>query len=139
MERILLKGGRFRKKKFKTYLKRKKLKMMTINYNFAIKLLVPIFIILLVIFINLKMRIPIKKKLSNQILKISNNNTSYFACFCAMAREENKYANELISYYSKLGIEKFIFADNNLNGTEKLADVLQIYIDKGIVDIYSSF
>ena len=23
----------------------------------------------------------------------------YFACFCALAREENKYAKELISYY----------------------------------------
>ena len=143
MEKILLNGGKFHKQKFKTILKRKKLKMMTINYDFVIKLSLPIFIILSVIFIYLKRQLPIKKKRSNQILKIinnnNNNNTSYFACFCAMAREENKYAIELISYYSKLGIEKFIFGDNNLNGTEKLSDVLQVYIDKGIVDIFELF
>ena len=63
----------------------------------------------------------------------------YFACFCALAREENKYAKELISYYSKLGVNKFIFGDNNILNTEKLSDVLQDYIDNDLVDIYEFF
>ena len=66
-------------------------------------------------------------------------NNNYFGCFCAKARGENIYAVELISYYSKLGVEKFIFGDNNINGTEKLADVLQNYVNQGIVDIYEIF
>jgi len=56
-----------------------------------------------------------------------------------MARKENKYARELISYYTNIGVEKFIFGDNNLKGTEKLADVLQDYINNGIIDIYELF
>ena len=132
-KRILLKQSKWHKVKYKTNLKRKKLKRIKVemNYKFAIKLTFIIFIIFLVAFIYLKM--PKMKK--NQI----DNKSHYFACFCAMAREENKYAIELISYYSKLGIEKFIFADNNLKGAEKLSDVLQTYINKGIVDIYELF
>ena len=53
-----------------------------------------------------------------------------------MGKEENKYTRELIEYYLKLGVEKFIFADNNNANTEKLSDVIQDYISKGIVDIY---
>ena len=52
---------------------------------------------------------------------------------------ENKYARELISYYSKLGVEKFIFGDNNVNGTQKLKEVIQDYVDEGLVDIYETF
>ena len=56
-----------------------------------------------------------------------------------MGKEENKYSRELIEYYLKLGVEKFIFADNNNANTEKLSDVIQDYISKGIVDIYEIF
>ena len=66
MEKILLNGGKFHKQKFKTILKRKKLKMMTINYDFVIKLSLPIFIILSIIFIYLKRQLPIKK---NEVIK----------------------------------------------------------------------
>ena len=76
----------------------------------------------------------IKKIYYNEYLK--NQNKQYFACLCAKARGENLYANELISYYSKLGVEKFIFGDNNLNGAEQLEDVLQDYLNQGIIDIY---
>ena len=65
----------------------------------------------------------------------NDNNYQYFCCFCAMGKKENLYARELISYYMSIGVEKFIFGDNNFPETEKLADVLQDYIDKGIVDI----
>ena len=58
-----------------------------------------------------------------------------FFCFCGVARYENKYARELISYYLSIGTGKFIFGDNNYMGTEKLSDVLQDYIKNGTVDI----
>ena len=74
-----------------------------------------------------------------QSYRIKNENFDYFACFCSKARGENLYANELISYYSKLGVEKFIFGDNNLNGNEKLIDVLLDYVNNGKVDIYEIF
>ena len=138
-EKILLKQGNLNKAKYKIYLKRKRSKI-EINYNFAIKLAIPILIILIVIFIYLKIKMHKIKKNNNHINKKNiDYKSSYFACFSAMAREENKYANELISYYLKLGIDKFIFWDNNLLGTEKLSDVLQTYINKGIVDIYELF
>ena len=38
-----------------------------------------------------------------------------------------------------LGVDKFVFVDNNLPNTEKLSDVLQDYIDNGIVDIIEKF
>ena len=58
-----------------------------------------------------------------------------FFCFCGIARYENKYARELISYYLSIGTGKFILGDNNFLGTEKLSDVLQDYINNGTVDI----
>ena len=95
----------------------------------------------------------IKKVFEKNISNYTNNNTSinsinntsnktnfdYFACFVGMGKEENKYSRELIEYYLKLGVEKFIFADNNNANTEKLSDVIQDYISKGIVDIYEIF
>jgi hypothetical protein len=42
---------------------------------------------------------------------------------------------ELVEYYLKLGVEKFILGDNNLPNTEKLSDVLQDYINDGTVDM----
>ena len=68
-----------------------------------------------------------------------NSKNTYYCCFCSMAREENLYARELISYYKNLGVEKFVFGDNNLNNTEKLSDVLQDYINDGTVDILEIF
>ena len=80
----------------------------------------PVFIILLIIclFVEKKYKKP------------------YFACFCSKARQENRYARQLIPYYLKLGVNKFIFLDNNLNNTEKLSDVLGDYKKSGLVDIY---
>ena len=60
-------------------------------------------------------------------------------CFCSKAREENRYARQLIEYYLKLGVNKFIFCDNNLKNKEKLSDVIKDYIDKGLVDIHEYF
>jgi len=61
IDRILLKQEDSRKIKYKIYFKNKKSKFKEINYNFGIKLLLPILIILLVIYFGIKATL-IKKK-----------------------------------------------------------------------------
>ena len=87
------------------------------------------------------LNIIIEKNKKNQTIIVNKNNNSFefFCCFCAMGREENLYVRELISYYKSIGVDKFVFADNNLPNTEKLSDVLQDYISNGTVDIIEIF
>ena len=59
----------------------------------------------------------------------------YYACVIATAKHENLYVREFIEYYLKLGVEKFYFGDDVPEGIENLSDVLNDYIQKGIVDI----
>ena len=109
------------------------------NTNFIIKILFHIFKIQLFLFLLL---FKINKFKKNYNFITFNNNTinyEYYACFCAIGSQENKYAQEFIEYYIKLGVEKFIFGDNNLPNTEKLSDILQVYISNGIVDIIEIF
>ena len=40
-----------------------------------------------------------------------------------MAKLENKYVRELVSYYKIIGLDKFFMADTNLLNSEKLSDV----------------
>ena len=109
------------------------------NTNFIIKILYHIFKILLFLYF-LFFKISEAKKKNNFIT--FNNNTNYYkyyACFCGIGRQENKYAREFIEYYINLGVEKFIIGDNNLPNTEKLSDILQDYISNGTVNIIKMF
>ena len=131
-------------KKFRIISKNKKKNTFDININFLIKLLIPILLILLITFIILQAKIRKQKSAKkiiheNNINKISNQKNNYFACFVTLGRQENKYIKELIEYYIKLGVEKFIFADNNIPNTEKLSDVVQDYISNGTVEIIELF
>ena len=80
---------------------------------------------------------------NNKTNDIINKNISiefeYFACFCGIASQENKYAKEFIEFYINLGVEKFFVGDNNLPNTEKLSDILQDYIKNGTVEIFEMF
>ena len=107
--------------------------------NFIIKILFHIFKILLSLYFLLFLINKFKK--TNNFITFNNNTIyfEYYACFCGMAKQENIYAKELIEYYINLGVEKFIFGDNNLPNTEKLSDILQDYISNGIVDIIEIF
>ena len=78
-------------------------------------------------------------RISNERYINTKTNFKYYCCFCTVARRENRYARELISYYMNLGVEKFVFGDNNFPNTEKLSDVLQDYINNGTVDIIEIF
>ena len=63
------------------------------------------------------------------------NKYKYFACVTNIGKFENKYAREFIEHYLSIGVEKFYLMDDNLIDGEKLTDVLQDYVNKGIVTI----
>lgn len=54
---------------------------------------------------------------------------------CAIGRLENRYAREFVEHYLRLGVEKFFIYDNNHFNEEFFEEVLQDYIDQGIVEI----
>ena len=93
-------------------------------------------VILLILYIFIKKN---KKRNTNNIRNRNKEKENYYACFSGMGKKENRYLRELIEYYLKLGVEKFILGDNNLPNTEKFADVIQDYINNGIVDIVELF
>jgi hypothetical protein len=52
---------------------------------------------------------------------------------CVIGRLENQYAVEYVEYYKSLGFDKIFIYDNNHDGEEHFEDVLQTYIDDGLV------
>lgn len=81
-----------------------------------------------------------RDKIQEKINKNDDKNRAhYFCCYVAMGRNENRYVRFIVDYYTKLGVDKFIFADNNLPNTEKFEDVIKDYIDNGTVDIIEIF
>ena len=55
---------------------------------------------------------------------------------CAIGRLENRYAREWVEHYKRLGVDKiFIYDNNRVEDCEIFADVLQSYIDNGLVEI----
>ena len=85
-----------------------------------------ILILLLIIYLSCSIEL---KKLE------AEKNYKYFFCFSSIGKLENNYVKELINYYKKLGVNKFILGDNNDKDSERLSDVLQKEIDEGLVDI----
>ena len=114
---------KFRKIKVKN---KKSRILFNINLKFLAKLLFTLCILLPLVKNNLKRFL--------KLIKLKKND-NYFACFSGMGKLENNYIRELIEYYLKLGVEKFILADNNDPNTEKFSDVIQDYINDGTVDI----
>ena len=113
--------------------RKKKLTHLNINYLYLIIILFILFIIIIIIY--KQFRNPDKPIHKITIDNISEKKFEYFCCFCTLSRGENKYSRELISYYSQIGVKKFIIGDNNLPNTEKFSDILKDYIKNGIVDI----
>lgn len=54
---------------------------------------------------------------------------------CAIGRNENRYAVEWVEHYKKIGVSKLYIYDNWFDGEERLADVLQDYVDDGFVEL----
>ena len=98
------------------------------NFRYSVKFASIIIIISFVIFL------VFKRKKEHEKIKFK-----YFACFCAIIREENLYIRDLIQYYLSIGFDKFIIGDNNYQNIEKISDVTQDYIKSGILDIIEVF
>lgn len=98
------------------------------NFRYPLKFTLSIIIFLFLIFS------PTERKKKQEKIKFK-----YFACFGGIARKENLYIRDLISYYLSIGFEKFIIGDNNFPNIEKLSDVTKDYINNGILDIIEFF
>ena len=75
---------------------------------------------------------------STEIKNIAIENDKYypyFFCFAAMGKGENKYAREIVDYHKNIGVNKFIFADNNDINSEKFSDIFRKEIEEGLIDI----
>lgn len=57
------------------------------------------------------------------------------AALITIGRKENRYAREFVEHYLKIGFSHIYILDNNRDGEEHFEDVLQDYIDKGVVTI----
>ena len=60
------------------------------------------------------------------------NKYPFFLAMCAIAKNEGRYLREWIEYHKMLGVEKFYLYDNE--STDNTRDVIQPYIDKGLVE-----
>ena len=54
---------------------------------------------------------------------------------CAIVRLENRYLHEWVEWHHNLGVKKFFIYDNSKPGDERPAEVLQDYIQQGVVEI----
>lgn len=69
------------------------------------------------------------------IKKKAKNDDKNFICFCMLAKKENLYIRDLVSYHKNIGFDKFILVDNNYPNEERLSDVLQDFIKNNTVTI----
>ena len=54
---------------------------------------------------------------------------------CAIGRTENRYAEEWVEHYKKIGVSKIFVYDNYFNDELPLAVTLKKYVDSGFVEI----
>jgi len=67
---------------------------------------------------------------------IEDTRQSNGVAICAIGRKENRYAVEWVEHYKALGVEKiYIYDNNHPEDGELFCDVLQPYIDEGLVKI----
>ena len=116
---------RKKKSKFKF---QKELKNKSNNYY---KCLLKIFIMLFLFLLYFKIKGNTKKIFEKKNL----TEQKYFSCFVAKVKNENRYIRESVEHYLSIGVDKFFFADDNELDGEKISDVLQDYIDKGIITV----
>ena len=54
---------------------------------------------------------------------------------CAIGRNENRYAEEWVAHYKKIGVSKIFVYDNYFGNETPLAETLKKYVDAGFVEI----
>ena len=58
-------------------------------------------------------------------------------CICTLGKKENRYIREFVQFYEKLRIDKIFLYDNNDINDEKFEEVINDYVDKGLVEIFN--
>ena len=67
--------------------------------------------------------------------KFLKKNHKIKICVCTLGKDENRYIREFVGHYEKYGIDKiFLYDNNDING-EKFEEVINDYVEKGIVEI----
>ena len=75
-------------------------------------------------------------KIYAYINNITNNiNIEFRVCLCTLGKQENRYIREFVEHYKNYGVDKIYLYDNNDIKGEKFEDVINDYIEKGIVEI----
>jgi hypothetical protein len=69
----------------------------------------------------------------NKIFTRQKNDFKYNISICAIFKNESKFLDEWIKYHLVVGVDHFYLYNNNSN--DEFLDVLQPYIDKGVVDL----
>ena len=54
---------------------------------------------------------------------------------CAVIRLENRYLQDFVNHYKKIGFDKIILCDNNFDNEENLLDVISNEVNEGFIDI----
>lgn len=65
-------------------------------------------------------------------MKRDHTQPKYYLTVCAIAKNEAPYFEEWIEWHRKQGVEKFFIYDNE--STDNIREVLQPYIDSGLVE-----
>lgn len=65
-------------------------------------------------------------------MKRDHTQPKYYLTICAIAKNEAPYFEEWIEWHRKQGVEKFFIYDNE--STDNIREVLQPYIDSGLVE-----
>ena len=65
----------------------------------------------------------------------SDFNVEFRVCLCTLGKQENRYIREFVKHYENYGVDKIYLYDNNDIKGEKFEEVINDYIEKGIVEI----
>ena len=75
-------------------------------------------------------------KVARQNRRMRNVQPQHYLTICAIAKNEGEYFKEWIEWHIKKGVEKFYIYDNE--STDKTQEVLQPFIDSGLVQLHYS-
>lgn len=72
---------------------------------------------------------------SQNIISQYNSTENNKIALCVIVKNENKYINEFVNYYHKLGVTKIFIYDNNELDDDKYEENLKFELEKKIVEI----
>ena len=134
MKKVKIQYNTRRYREFKRYKRIQRDKEKTSYYK---KLFFILFLVLILYYYSRvkKMRLERDNGETNITRNLTENNFEYFCSYISMEKKDNIYPIQLIQYYMSLGVDKFVFGNNNHN-IEKLSNAFHDYIKNGTVDIF---